>query len=108
MSNFSNIGGDSSGSPSEDFVDAEDNDAIKAAKRGGPHLDEFSYTERDVLLYNLGIGAKADELKWTFENADGFEVRSFYARLGEANIRLFQPLESFPSSAPLVPWASKT
>lgn len=74
MSNFSNIGGDSSGSSSEDFVDAEDNDAIKAAKRGGPHLDEFSYTERDVLLYNLGIGAKADELKWTFENADGFEA----------------------------------
>jgi len=34
--------------------------------------EEFGYTERDVILYNLGLGAKADELQWTYENAEGF------------------------------------
>jgi len=41
---------------------------------------EFSYTERDVILYALGIGAGADvaadssELRWVYENADNFQV----------------------------------
>jgi multifunctional beta-oxidation protein len=80
LSNFSNLAGDNSSSGSsgstDAFIDAEDTEEIKKAKRNPPKPDEYTYTERDVLLYNLGIGAKADELHWTYENADGFEVRS--------------------------------
>jgi multifunctional beta-oxidation protein len=77
MENFGNVSGDpkSGVSKKESYEDAEDTPEIKAAKQQVVEPDEFTYTERDVMLYNLGIGAKADELKWTYENADGFSVR---------------------------------
>ena len=39
-------------------------DAIKEAlgKEGSPV--EFTYTDRDSILYNLGLGANATELKY--------------------------------------------
>lgn len=54
----------------------QDTDAIKDAKGREPLVDEMTYTERDVMLYNLGVGAKADELQWTYENADDFMVNT--------------------------------
>jgi hypothetical protein len=41
----------------------------------------YSYTDRDVILYALGIGASAmgpfdDELKFTYENHDNFSVNA--------------------------------
>jgi multifunctional beta-oxidation protein len=71
-------GGAEASSGSEDFVDDEDPEPIKAAKRAKVEPDEYKFTERDVILYNLGIGATVKELKWTYENADGFCV-SFFA-----------------------------
>ena len=56
------------------YIDPEDTEDIKAAKRAESEPEEVSYAERDVQLYNLGIGAKADELKWVYENADDFAV----------------------------------
>ena len=68
-------GGGSSGSGTdESYDDAEDTPEIKEAKSKQLDPEEFTYTERDVMLYNLGVGAKADELQWTYENADGFAV----------------------------------
>lgn len=55
-------------------MDDEDPEPIKAAKRANVEPDEYKFTERDVILYNLGIGATVKELKWTYENADGFCV----------------------------------
>ncbi|KAL7424311.1 hypothetical protein Q5752_001901 [Cryptotrichosporon argae] len=74
MSNFSNTsGGDGDeGSGSDEFIDAEDTEEIKAAKRTKADPEEFDYTERDVILYNLGVGAQAQELQWTFEGSDNF------------------------------------
>lgn len=74
MSNTSS-GSGSGSSSDESFEDSEDTPEVKEAKKNMPQpTEDFTYTERDVLLYNLGVGAKADELKWTYENADGFEV----------------------------------
>ena len=40
-------------------------DAIKAAiGKEGPPV-EFQFEERDAILYNLGLGAKATERKYT-------------------------------------------
>lgn len=39
---------------------------------------EGQYNYKDVILYNLGIGAKATELKYTFENAEDFELLPTY------------------------------
>ncbi|KAG5663024.1 hypothetical protein KAF25_000960 [Fusarium avenaceum] len=41
-------------------------------KEGKP--TEFKYEERDVILYNLGVGAKRTDLKYVFEGADDFQV----------------------------------
>ncbi|WVF71831.1 hypothetical protein IAT40_006640 [Kwoniella sp. CBS 6097] len=75
MENFSNTAGsaeaDGDGSNNED---PEDTPEIKEAKKQRIEPEEFTFSERDVILYNLGVGAKVDELKWTYENADGFEA----------------------------------
>ncbi|KAK5163707.1 uncharacterized protein LTR77_010380 [Saxophila tyrrhenica] len=34
----------------------------------------YSYTDRDAILYNLGIGAKRTDLNLVFEGSDNFEV----------------------------------
>lgn len=76
MANFENVSGGSSASAGSDenYEDPEDTAEIKEAKRKQLDPDDYTYSERDVMLYNLGIGAKADELQWTYENADGFAV----------------------------------
>ena len=73
MGNFGNVSDEEGGS----YEDPEDTEEIKEAKKNSPDPEEYTYTERDVLLYNLGIGAKADELQWTYENADSFGVSKF-------------------------------
>jgi multifunctional beta-oxidation protein len=35
---------------------------------------EYTYTERDVILYNLSVGATEKELQWTFEGDEKFSV----------------------------------
>ncbi|KOS18104.1 Peroxisomal hydratase-dehydrogenase-epimerase [Escovopsis weberi] len=49
-------------------------EAIKAAlmKEGEP--SEFTFTERDAVLYNLGVGAKRTDLKYVYENDEDFQV----------------------------------
>jgi multifunctional beta-oxidation protein len=39
-------------------------DAIQKALATEGRGTEFTYTERDVMLYNLGIGAKRSDLKY--------------------------------------------
>jgi hypothetical protein len=74
IANFENVSGGSGSSDNESYDDAEDTPEIKAAKAKQLVPDDFTYTERDVMLYNLGVGAKADELHLTYENAEGFAV----------------------------------
>lgn len=73
MGNFDNkSGGSSEGRNPEDFIVAEDTEEIKKAKRNPSKPVEYKYTERDIMLYNLGIGAHATELPWTYENDEKF------------------------------------
>lgn len=39
-----------------------------------PVPTEFVHTDRDVMLYNLGIGAKRTQLNYVFEGADDFQA----------------------------------
>ncbi|OAL03560.1 multifunctional beta-oxidation protein-like protein [Phaeosphaeriaceae sp. SRC1lsM3a] len=45
-------------------------EALAAKSEGTP----FEYTERDVILYNLGIGAKRTDLPFVFEGDENFQV----------------------------------
>ncbi|KAK5660450.1 hypothetical protein OQA88_12995 [Cercophora sp. LCS_1] len=49
-------------------------DAIQTALKAEAKGTEFKYTERDVALYNLGIGAKRNDLRYIFEGNDEFQV----------------------------------
>ncbi|KAG6857235.1 hypothetical protein H0H87_007654 [Tephrocybe sp. NHM501043] len=54
------------------FADPEDSPLVAEAKEARADPVEYSYTERDVILYNLGIGATEKELQWTYEGDDEF------------------------------------
>jgi multifunctional beta-oxidation protein len=45
-------------------VNQEVLNAIEAAKKAEAKGTEFKYEERDVILYNLGIGAKRTDLSY--------------------------------------------
>lgn len=47
---------------------------IESAKSAQAEGTKFQYDEKDVILYNLGIGAKRTELPYVYENNDSFQV----------------------------------
>ena len=49
-------------------------DKIEEAKRAQAKGSEFQYDDRDVILYNLGLGAKRTDLPLVFENDNDFQV----------------------------------
>ncbi|KAH7341634.1 multifunctional beta-oxidation protein [Rhizoctonia solani] len=55
-------------------ADGEDPTIVVEAKNEQREPVEFEYTERDVILYNLGIGATEKELQWTFESNENFQA----------------------------------
>ncbi|OCH95482.1 multifunctional beta-oxidation protein [Obba rivulosa] len=72
-SNFDNEGDDEgSDSDAGPYADPEDSELVVDAKKIVQEPLEFDYTERDVILYNLGVGATEEELQWTFEGHDDF------------------------------------
>ena len=75
MENFTNLVGDaeSGGSSDEErYFDPEDPELVKKAKRVIPDDVEFEYDERDVIVYNLGVGATEKELQWVYEGDENF------------------------------------
>ena len=62
---------------------------------------EFTYTERDVILYNLGIGAEAKELKWVYENADDFEALPTFGVVPQFEASSGMPLDWSPNFNPV-------
>lgn len=48
--------------------------AIEKAKSAKSSGSEFNYDDRDVILYNLSLGAKRTELPLTYENDSNFQV----------------------------------
>lgn len=48
--------------------------AIEKAKAAKAEGSPFEYDEKDVILYNLGVGAKRTDLPLVFEGSDNFQV----------------------------------
>ncbi|EMD88293.1 hypothetical protein COCC4DRAFT_174938 [Bipolaris maydis ATCC 48331] len=53
----------------EEILEAQKK-ALAAKSQGTP----FNYTERDVILYNLGVGAKRTDLPFVYEGDENFQV----------------------------------
>ncbi|KAG1757576.1 HotDog domain-containing protein [Suillus lakei] len=54
------------------FTDPEDYQLVADAKKDKPEDHEFSYTEHDIILYNLGVSTTAKDLQWTYESQEEF------------------------------------
>lgn len=53
--------------------------AVQMAQSSKSSKDTFNYTERDCILYNLGLGATSKELSLTYENDPNFHVLPSFA-----------------------------
>ena len=60
--------------PQMRVVNQEILDNIEKAKKARSQGTLFEVNEKEVILYNLGIGAKKTDLKWVFEGDENFEV----------------------------------
>ncbi|KAK6433975.1 bifunctional hydroxyacyl-CoA dehydrogenase/enoyl-CoA hydratase fox2 [Oleoguttula sp. CCFEE 5521] len=74
MANMDNVSGKGAKSSGGKGKNEEVLAAIEAAKKTKAEGTEFSYDERDVILYNLGVGAKRTDLALVYENDDNFQV----------------------------------
>ncbi len=54
---------------------------IEAAKKARVEGSKFEYTQRDVILYNLSLGAKRTELPLIYENDNSFQVLPTYGSI---------------------------
>ncbi|KAI9292645.1 NAD(P)-binding protein [Neoconidiobolus thromboides FSU 785] len=73
---FQALSGGDSNESSEDLVGN-----IEAALKYRSEVADYSYTQRDVILYALGLGAKRTELDLVYENADNFFTLPTFAVL---------------------------
>ncbi|EJD06396.1 multifunctional beta-oxidation protein [Fomitiporia mediterranea MF3/22] len=99
IENFSNDGSDT-GSGSSTYADSEDSELVANAKKEELEPYEFNYTERDVILYNLGIGAEATELQWVFENHDSFSALPTFGVVPQFPASSSVPLDWLPNFNP--------
>ncbi|ODQ63535.1 multifunctional beta-oxidation enzyme [Nadsonia fulvescens var. elongata DSM 6958] len=60
----------------ENMTNQSSDDEVNAAGQKGfsDEAIDYSYTSRDLILYNLGLGAKASELQYVYENNENFSV----------------------------------
>ncbi|KAF8899950.1 multifunctional beta-oxidation protein [Gymnopilus junonius] len=82
------------------FADAEDSQLVLNAKRVPTEPSTYSFTERDVILYNLGIGATEKELKWTFEGDDEFSALPTFGVIPQFPCSASLPLDWLPNFNP--------
>ena len=83
------------------FSDPADSQLVADAKRDIPGLVEYTYTERDVILYNLGIGATAKELRWTYENHEEFAALPTFGVIPQFQASMGLPLDWLPNYNPV-------
>ena len=81
-------GGSASASP---YADPEDSELVAKAKQHVATPIEYNFTEREVILYNLGVGATEKELQWTFEGDDDFSALPTFGVIPQ-----FAAMSSFP------------
>ena len=69
MNNMQNKSGGAQGEKNPEILDN-----IERSKGLQSKGTQFKYDDRDVILYNLGIGAKRTELPLVYENSDSFQA----------------------------------
>jgi hypothetical protein len=89
------------------YIDPEDPKLVVEAKKDPIEPVNYSYTERDVILYNLGIGATEKELRWTFEGDDQFSALPTFGVVPQFGVMGSAGLDFLPNFNP-VSWVVTT
>lgn len=77
MAILSAVGGDDDDDDDEDDEDEEDEDD----EEDEAGSDIYTYSDKEVILYNIAVGAKSNELKYVYENDSDFQVISSFGHL---------------------------
>lgn len=85
----------------KNYVDSEDSEIVVEAKKIAIDPEEYSYTERDVILYNLGIGATEKDLQWTYEGDDQFAALPTFGVVPQFHASGSVPLDFLPNFNPV-------
>ncbi|KAL5891353.1 bifunctional hydroxyacyl-CoA dehydrogenase/enoyl-CoA hydratase fox2 [Pyricularia oryzae] len=100
MENMDNKAGSKSGSVSGSNQYLE---AIQRAKDAKTEGTEFVYSEKDSILYNLGIGAKRTDLDYVYEGAEDFQVLPTFGVIPQFNADMpFSMDEVVPNFNPMM------
>ncbi|KAI9439943.1 peroxisomal hydratase-dehydrogenase-epimerase [Lactarius indigo] len=100
VENFSNRNDEAEGgdkAEEERFFDPEDSELVKEAKRLIPDATEYSYEERDVIIYNLGVGATEKELQWVYEGDENFGALPTFGVCPQINSSAGFPFDWLPN-----------
>ncbi|KAJ4476223.1 hydroxysteroid dehydrogenase [Lentinula aciculospora] len=81
------------------MADYQDTPAITKAKEEIITTD-YSYAERDIILYNLGIGATETQLQWTFEGDDEFSALPTFGVIPQLSASSSLSLDWLPNFNP--------
>ncbi|KAF2469696.1 NAD(P)-binding protein [Lindgomyces ingoldianus] len=77
--------------------------AIESAKNAKAEGTPFEYDEKDVILYNLGIGAKRTDLPFVYENHDNFQVLPTFGVIPPFNsVSPFSMSDIVPNFSPMM------
>ncbi|KAJ7903595.1 hydroxysteroid dehydrogenase [Mycena olivaceomarginata] len=78
----------------------EDSALVAEAKKIPVDPVTYSYTERDVILYNLGIGATETDLQWVYEGDDEFGAIPTFGVIPQFHASGSVPLDWLPDFNP--------
>ncbi|GAA5886830.1 hypothetical protein JCM16303_005721 [Sporobolomyces ruberrimus] len=103
IANFGNEDeGSDESSGAQDYTDKEDSDLVAKAKKEAQSEGEYSFTERDVALYNLGIGATEKELDLIFEGDDEFKPVPTFGVIPQFAVSSGLSLDWLPNFSPMM------
>jgi multifunctional beta-oxidation protein len=92
---------DESAAGSNPYADPEDSELVAKAKQTAVQSLDYKYTEKDVILYNLGIGATEKELQWTFEGDNDFAALPTFGVIPQFASMFTLPLDWLPNFNPV-------
>ncbi|KAF9790898.1 multifunctional beta-oxidation protein [Thelephora terrestris] len=88
------------GNPAADDPTDRDIELVREAKMNVPEPQDYHYSERDVILYNLSIGATEQELCWTYENHEDFGALPTFGVVPQFMSSSGAPLDFLPNFNP--------
>ncbi|KAL8243563.1 hypothetical protein R6Q59_009821 [Mikania micrantha] len=98
MANMENKANSSDSDSGSDYLQA-----IEKAKKAKAQGTEFTYDDRDVILYNLSLGAKRKQLPLVFENNDDFQALPTFGVIPYFNaVAPFSMDEVVPNFSPMM------